>query len=117
MANKMTNVKALAYVLENCELPAEIAEKVESMKASFEKRAGRKANGPTKAQIANAAIAEKIVAAMVSGEVYGTAEIAGLVPELESATPQKISPLMRKLAESGQVVAEKVKGKQTYRLA
>ena len=117
MANKMTNVKALAYVLENCELPAEIAEKVEGMKASYEKRAGRKANGPTKAQIANAAIAEKIVAAMVSGEVYGTAEIAGLVPELEGATPQKISPLMRKLAENGQVVAEKVKGKQTYRLA
>lgn len=54
---------------------------------------------------------------MVSGEVYGTAEIAALIPELEGATPQKISPLMRKLAESGQVVAEKVKGKQTYRLA
>ena len=117
MANKMTNVKALAYVLENCELPAEIAEKVESMKASYEKRAGRKANGPTKAQIANAALAEKIVTTMSVGEVYNTAEIAALIPELEGATPQKISPLMRKLAESGQVVAEKVKGKQTYRLA
>jgi hypothetical protein len=97
MANKMTNVKALTYVLENCELPAEIAEKVESMKASFEKRAGRKANGPTKAQIANAALAEKIVTTMSVGEVYNTAEIAALIPELEGATPQKISPLMRKL--------------------
>ena len=117
MANKMTNVKALAYALENCELPAEVAEKFEAMKASYEKRASRKVTGPTKAQIANAAIAEKIVAAMVSGENYGTAEIAELVPELEGATPQKISPLMRKLVEAGQVVAEKVKGKQSYHLA
>ena len=32
---KMTNVKALAYVLANVELPAEVKAKVENMKAKF----------------------------------------------------------------------------------
>lgn len=116
MSKKMSYVSAIDAALSGAPIEGEVRERLTALRESVAKRATRKA-GPTKAQIANAAIAEKIVAAMVSGEVYGTAEIAGLVPELEGATPQKISPLMRKLAESGQVVAEKVKGKQTYRLA
>ena len=52
---------------------------------------------------------------MESDVVYTNADIAGLVPELEGATPQKISPLMKILGE--RIVAEKVKGKATYRLA
>ena len=37
---KMTNVKALEYVLTNCaDLPSEVSEKLTSMKASFEKKA------------------------------------------------------------------------------
>lgn len=117
MTNKMTNVKALAYVLENCELPEEIREKCEAMKASFEKRASRKSNGPTKAQKANAEIAEQIATAMVAGECYGSAEIAGLVAALDGASPQKVTGVMKGLIANGTVVAEKVKGKASYRLA
>lgn len=36
---KITNVKALEYVLENADLPAEYAEKLTKIKESFEKKA------------------------------------------------------------------------------
>ena len=36
---KMTNVKALSYILTNCELPEDVKSKVEAMKASYEKKA------------------------------------------------------------------------------
>jgi hypothetical protein len=36
---KITNVKALEYVLENADLPAEYAEKIAKIKESFEKKA------------------------------------------------------------------------------
>ena len=37
---KMTNVKALSYILTNCaDLPKDVKAKVEAMKASFEKKA------------------------------------------------------------------------------
>ena len=115
MANKMTNVKALAYALENCELPAEVAEKFEAMKASYEKRASRKVEGPTKAQKERMALAEKVFALMEQDVEYGNAEIASLVPELEGATPQKVSPLMKLLGE--RIVTSKVKGKAIYKIA
>ena len=115
MANKMTNVKALAYVLENCEVPAEVAEKLTAIKGSYEKRASRKPNGPTKAQVARAELAEKVYGLMEHGVEYGNAEIASLVPELEGATPQKVSPLMKLLGERIEVT--KVKGKAIYKLA
>ena len=115
MANKMTNVKALAYALENCELPTEVAEKLTAIKASYEKRASRKPNGPTKAQIARAELAEKVFSLMEQGVEYGNAEIASLVPELEGATPQKVSPLMKLLGE--RIEVSKVKGKAIYKVA
>ena len=37
MTERMTNVKAIAYVIENCEVPQEVAEKLEKMKASFKR--------------------------------------------------------------------------------
>ena len=35
---KMTNVKAIEFVLTNCNVPADVAEKLTAMKASFEKK-------------------------------------------------------------------------------
>ena len=114
---KMSYVSAVDAVLNGAPIEGEVAERLEALKASLEKRASRKPNGPTKAQKANAELAEAIFSAMVEGEVYGTADIAGLVPALEGANPQKISPLMKGLVASGRVVGEKVKGKAVYHLA
>lgn len=115
MTNKMTNVKALAYVLENCEVPADVAERFTAMKASLEKKATRKPTGPSKAQIARMALAEQVFAAMESGVDYTCGDIAGLIPELAGATPQKVSPLMRMLGD--RVNHTTVKGKAIYSIA
>ena len=114
MADKMTNVKALAYVLENCDLPDEISEKVKAMKASYEKRNASKAGKPSKKAAENAEIAERVIAAMVAGEGYDTNDIKALLGDSD-LSPQKVTAVMKALGN--RVVAEKVKGKAVYRLA
>ena len=114
MADKMTNVKALAYVLENCDLPDEISEKVKAMKASYEKRNASKAGKPSKKAAENAEIAERVIATMVAGEGYDTNGIKALLGDSE-LSPQKVTAVMKALGN--RVVAEKVKGKAVYRLA
>ena len=114
MADKMTNVKALAYVLENYDLPDEISEKVKAMKASFEKRNASKAGKPSKKAAENAEVAERVIAAMVAGETYDTNGIKDLLGD-SALTPQKVTAVMKTLGD--RVVAEKVKGKAVYRLA
>ena len=114
MADKMTNVKALAYVLENCDLPDEISEKVKAMKASFEKRNASKAGKPSKKAAENAETAERVIAAMVEGETYDTNGIKALLGDSD-LSPQKVTAVMKVLGN--RIIAEKVKGKAVYRLA
>ncbi len=116
MSKKMSYVVAVESAI-NGELTPEVIERLGDLKASLAKRAGRKHEGPTKAQLANQALAEAIFGAMEQGVVYTTADIGALLPELAGATPQKISPLMKSLVTAGRVTAEKVKGKATYTLA
>jgi hypothetical protein len=111
---KMSYVVAVEKAI-NGELTDEVIERLTALRASLEKRASHKQEGPTKAQKENLALAEKVLAEMEPGVNYGNAEITGLVPELEGATPQKVSPLMKMLGD--RVVIEKVKGKAVYRLA
>ena len=117
MSKKLSYVGALDVVLSGGELTDEVTERLEALKASLVKRASHKPVGPTKAQKANAELAERIFDAMDADVVYTTVDICGLLPELEGATPQKVSPLMKSLVASERVIAEKVKGKATYRLA
>lgn len=112
--DKMTNVKALGFILDNCDLPDEVAEKVKAMKASFEKRNASKAGKPSKKAAENAAIGERVIAAMVEGENYDTKGIKALI-DADELTPQKITAVMKALGD--RVVAEKVKGKVSYHLA
>lgn len=57
---KITNVKALEYVLETYDLPAEYAEKIVKMKESFEKKASGNRK-PTARQEENAKLQADIV--------------------------------------------------------
>ena len=116
MTKKISYVVALDTVLTGAEITDEVRERLEALKASLEKRNARKA-GPTKAQKANAELAEKIFAAMEPEVVYTTPEIGALIPELEGASAQKISALVRKLVQSERVTSAKVKGKAVYQMA
>ena len=113
---KMSYVVAVEKAIAG-EMTDEVIERLTALKGSLEKRGARKAEGPTKAQKANAELADRIADAMVEGETYDTEGIKGLLEELANATPQKVSPLMKHLTGAGRVVTEKVKGKNVYRLA
>ncbi len=116
MSKKMSYASAIDAVLNGAPIEGEVRETLERCRESHMKRNTRKV-GPTKTQIANAEIGEAIVSAMSVGEAYSVNDIAGLVPALEGATPQKVSPIMSKLVKAERVTCEKVKGKNVYRLA
>ena len=113
---KMSYVNAIDAVL-NGEITDEVTERLEALKVSLQKRSAHKQNGPTKAQRERAEVTEKVFGAMVAGENYGSADIAGLVPETEGASSQKVTAIMKALVADGRVVAETVKGKKVYHLA
>ena len=92
--DKMTNVKALAFVLANCNLPTDVAEKVEKMKAQFEKKNSAEKN-PTAQHTANLGIANAILENLESGKLYTITEIMKTVPECADLTNQRVSAIVR----------------------
>lgn len=116
MSKKMSYVVAVESAL-NGEITDEVRERLEALKVSLEKRNSRKVTGPTKAQKERAEIAEKVCNALVAGESYGSADIAGLIPETDGFSSQKVTALMKGLVADGRVNAETVKGKKVYTLA
>ena len=113
MNEKMTYVKAIECAI-NGELTPEVVEKLTALRDSVAKRNAHKSGKPTKAQTANAELAESIVGAMEEGVDYTCTEIGKIFGGLSS---QKISPIMKALTADGRVTCEKVKGKTVYRLA
>ena len=112
---KITNVKALAYVLENCELPKEYAEKVEKMKAQFEKKNSAEKK-PTATQIANEGIKNVILETLGEKSMTIT-EMQKANSELAELSNQKISALLKQMTENGSVVREEIKRKAYFKKA
>jgi hypothetical protein len=106
----MTNVVALTFVLDNCTLPTEVADKIKAMKATYEKKsASRK---PTKTQIENESIKDDILTALGKlGRKASIAEIKAQMDSLKDLTPQKMSSMLGQLNGAGFVdkVTEKSK--------
>ena len=93
---KMTNVKALAYVLAHADLPTDVKEKVEKMKAQFEKKNSAEKK-PTANQVANKAIVEGILAEMEEGKLYTITDMIKALPSCAELTNQKVSALIKPL--------------------
>ena len=93
---KMTNVKALAYVLAHADLPEDVKAKIENMKAQFEKKNSAEKK-PTAQQVANASVADAIVAAMVPGTLYTITDLIKQVPACADLTNQRVSAIVRGL--------------------
>ncbi len=93
---KMTNVKALAYVLAHADLPEEVKAKVENMKAQFEKKNSAEKK-PTEKQIANQGIQEAILEGMESGKDYTITDLIKSVPACADLTNQRVSALVRQM--------------------
>lgn len=111
---KMTNSKAIAFVLENCEVPTEVAEKLANIKASIDKKNARGTGErkPSAKQLENARLAETIREFMVGKPAMSVTEIINAMPELSGLSTQKVTPLLKEGFTS-----EKVKGVNRYSLA
>ena len=109
---KMTNVKALAYVLENCELTTEVKEKLEKMKIQFEKKNSAEKK-PTATQIANEGI-KNVILETLSEKSMTITEMQKANSELAELSNQKISALLKQMTENGSVKREEIKRKAYF---
>ena len=102
---KITQKMALGYVLENCNLPEDIADKLEKMLEQVEKKASNGSKSMTATQKANAELAERIVEDMETNRLYTITEMLKVLPCLaeEDYTNQKISAIMSKLVENRKI--------------
>ena len=112
---KMTNVKALAYVLENCELTTEVKEKLEKMKIQFEKKNSAEKK-PTATQIANEGI-KNLILEVIGNSSLTITEMQKINGELAELSNQKISALLKQMVENGSVVREEIKRKAYFKKA
>ena len=110
---KMTNVKALEYVMKNCELPTDVAEKLAKMKEQFAKKnsAERK---PTATQTENVGFKTAILNGMESGKAYTIGDLMKAIPEIADLTNQRVSAIVRQLKDDGLVIREEVKRKAYF---
>ena len=115
---KMTQKNAIAYVIENCELPEGVLAKLEGMKAQLEKKSAHKGERkPTKTQIANEGFKACIVENMEPNRLYTVSELAKEIPFGEELSVQRVSALVRQLKEAGTVVRTEEKRKAYFSLA
>lgn len=110
---KMTNVSALTYVLENCELPQNVIDKLTKMKETFQKKNASGSNGkPTKTQIENEIHKEEILNFLETVERATITEIMkGLPIELSN---QKVSAVVKLLINDNKVVRIEEKRKAYF---
>lgn len=113
---KMTYVAALSYVLENYELPTEVAEKLETLKGQQEKR-NSAPKKPTAKQEANEVIKD-IIKAVLDGQAPMTiSEIMTHSMELDALSNQKVSSLVGQMVKDGVLVRTMDKRKAYFALA
>lgn len=74
------------------------------------KKNASRSDKPTKAQIDRQALIEKVYAVMEPNVSYRVSDIAGLIPELNGATNQKLTHMLTKMRENVLVSREVVKG-------
>ena len=115
MANKMTNKMALNYVLENCELPTEISEKLTAMVAALEKKNSGERK-PTAKQNENAVVRAALVEFInknAEGDGFTCADLLATCPIVEGRSNQYVSALLRQAVLAGEISKGAIK-RRTY---
>lgn len=115
---KLTNVTALEMVLSMVEVQGneELVAKLETMKATFEKKANRGATGEkklTKTQMENIELAEQLKG-LLTEEPQPQKELQAM---LGVATSQKMTSIVKVLVENGSAIKETIKGVASVKLA
>lgn len=113
---KITNKSALMFVLENFDVPADVAEKLNAMVTQLEKKSGAERK-PTARQLENEKIKGEIVARMEPSVLYTVTEMLKTFELGEDMTSQRLSAILGQMVESGEVVKSKDKNKSFFSLA
>ena len=117
MANKVTRKSAIAYVLDNCQVPEDVREKLVSMKAQLDKAPAKGDRKPTKTQVANEGFKQVIVANMEPERLYTISELSKEIPFGEELSTQRVSALVTQLKKAGTVLRIEDKRKAYFKLA
>ena len=111
---KMTNAKALAFVLDNVEgLPVDVREKIENIHATYAKKSANVSTKPTKAQLEMLENMEKVLDLMEINKLYQCKDIVKLA---DLTSTQRASAIMNKLAAQGSVKKLTEKGNSYFQL-
>lgn len=105
--SKMTNRKALTFALENCSLPADVAEKFEAMIAAIDKKNSGERK-PTAKQTANADLRAQFVA-YIGENFEGEGVTCGAIAKAFDLSPQKVSAILRQAILAGEISKHSVK--------
>lgn len=118
MENKMTNRKALEFVLSTYgeDLPKEVKEKCEGMVAQLLKKSASKSGSGkmTATQKANADLKTKILEHMVVGKGYLCSDMLTEFDFLDGMSTSKVSALVNQLVKDGKVEKASVKGRSYF---
>ena len=110
---KMNNIIAMNYVIDNCELPTDVLEKMCNMRDSLVKKSASRSKASKANAELNAQIGEVIVSVLASSdEPMTVTEINKSCDELSEYSNQKLSAVLRNLVADKRVVksqAEKPK--------
>lgn len=110
--DKMTNIKALTFILDNVDgLPDEVTEKLIKMRESYEKKSTSRK--PTAAQVANVELSERVLDFLTTME---SVQAKDLVKPLDLSSSQKASSLLNTLVKEGKVFKATVKGNTLFSL-
>lgn len=101
MENKMTNAKALEYVIANCDVPTDVMDKLNAMLTSLKKKSANRK--PTKTQKENDSLKDAILEVLTT-EPKTVSEIIAMTPTLAGMNTQKVTPLMYQMEKDGKVV-------------
>lgn len=113
---KMTNVKAIDYVIANCEIPVEVAEKLGKMRDQFVKKNSGERK-PTANQTENVGYKQAIVDGMELGKKYTITDLTKEISAIADLSNQRVSALVRQLIEDGLVIRTEEKRKAYFELA
>ena len=115
MSEKMTNRKALEFVLSNCTVPEAVSEKLTAMIAALDKKASADRK-PTAKQTANEGVRAALVEFIcdnAEGDGFTCADLIKVCPAVEGKSNQYVSAILRQAVLAGEVSKHSVK-RRTY---
>ena len=111
MTTKMTNKKALEFVLSNCTLPTDVSDKLSAMVAAIERKNGAERK-PTAKQNENAVLRAALVEFVNENAEDNGFTVTDLIkscPAVEGMSQQKVSAILRQAVLGGELSKVSIK--------